>query len=394
MNSMGMAIGLTRKSVEPCNILGLVVLVVMFSQTAKVLAKSYIESCSSADRCSAFVSYRLELGTKLSEIAELFSVDAEGILGANNYDLTLVDTEDFVIPSQKLLRIPMSCACVNGIRRTDSTSYSVKVGDTLYIIATQTYSSLVTTQQIQQANDIADGEQLSIGQSLIIPFPCACHDSMLNGKATIFLTYAVDEGDSLEQIAKDFEANQTDLRTLNEIKDFSDIVAGDVIEIPISACTSSFGQSAADYNLMVAQGSYIVTAGGCVQCTCPNTFNEIHCTFTPMLITSCPKKTCIGSNLHIGEENAQKNASGCYIFSCIYGGYKGLIIISRLEVQNVTCQGMSCNLVCFLVFKELETVYQKICFKICISSFFTILTLEQSQKNIFRFEPCYNIVIG
>ncbi|KAJ7538941.1 hypothetical protein O6H91_11G069500 [Diphasiastrum complanatum] len=287
-------------------------------------AKSFIEPCATADSCSALVSYRLSSEMKIKDIALLFSVDTITLFGTNNIDLSLPDPENLIIAENETIVIPISCACINGIRRGNSTIYVVKSGDTLSAIASTTFGGLVSYQQVADANQITDPNKITVGQQLVIPFPCACHNALYNNRPAIFLSYLVQPGDSVDQIAANFSLTSANLMDLNNINSSSNLFAGDVVEIPVH-----------DYGLFVASGSYVITAQHCVQCSCSDSLQEVYCTPAPATLSgSCPSSACYGSNLTIGQLNSNPSFESCTVTSCVYDGFKRKSILSSLQVTT------------------------------------------------------------
>ncbi|KAJ7294713.1 hypothetical protein O6H91_05G064200 [Diphasiastrum complanatum] len=299
-------------------------------------AKSYIESCSAADKCSAFVSYRLPTFFKLGDIASMFNVNILGLLGANDFDLTQPHPEQVLLRPKQLVKIPVSCGCSDGIRQVDYIFYEVRSADSIQSIANDVFGGIVTPQQIEQANNISNSFSVSVGESIIIPFSCACNGNVFNNIPTIFVTYAVQAEDTTSSVAQAFGTAVSNLETLNDLQNFTTIVAGDIIAIPIAACTSSFRPIAADYGLIVANGTYVTTAANCIQCGCASIYLEVYCTPLPLVVNAaCPSETCSGTSLNIGESDDSQSLDGCQVQSCLYDGFQQSTIFSRLQSASL-----------------------------------------------------------
>ncbi len=156
--------------------------------------------------------YVVVLGDNLYSIARKFNVDVVDIINLNNLSSTVLT------PGQVLL-IP------NG--NTLNTTYIVKRGDTLYSIAN---SYGVTVDEIKKLNNLVSNT-LSIGQELLIPT-----DNTIT--ETNYEVYTVVPGDTLYGIANRYGV------TVDEIKNFNNLTSnllsvGQKLQIPIDTVTSS-----------------------------------------------------------------------------------------------------------------------------------------------------------
>ncbi|EFJ30845.1 hypothetical protein SELMODRAFT_89593 [Selaginella moellendorffii] len=294
------------------------------SMLAIAAAKSFIQSCNSASQCSSLVAYRTPAAQSLGAIAALFNIDTVSLLAANNLDLrSSLDpgSPQLVIAPRRIVKVPISCSCVDGIWRGNATLYKSRPGDTLASIADALFGKLVTAKQIAQANGIAAnfGGAVAAGSTLVIPFSCGCGDSLAGGGTALLMSYVVQGGDTVGELAREYGSLPGDFMALNGVANASELAAGDVVAVPIRACGSSFRRSAYDFGLVVANGSYIITAGHCVQCSClPNLQHG-----------SCPDMRCLGTNLTVGAMATAASVQGCNVTSCLYTGFKKKIILSR-----------------------------------------------------------------
>ncbi|CAL9136478.1 unnamed protein product [Musa textilis] len=98
------------------------------------------------------------------------------------------------------------------------------------------------------------------------------------------------------------------------------------------ACASMFPNSASDYGMIVANGTYAITASHCVQCSCgPGNLN-LYCT-PASLAVSCSSMQCSNSNLMLGNFTSQQTSAGCSVTSCNYGGFVNGSIVTRLTTS-------------------------------------------------------------
>lgn len=114
---------------------------------------------------------------------------------------------------------------------------------------------------------------------------------------------------------------------------------GDILAIPLPACASSFPKTASDHGLLVANGTYALTAGNCVQCSCgPGNLN-LYCT-PASLSGSCPSTQCSNSNVLLGNASTHATSAGCNVSSCSYGGFVNGTITTLLNTGlQPTCPG-------------------------------------------------------
>ncbi|CAL1412422.1 unnamed protein product [Linum trigynum] len=299
------------------------------AQTAT--AKSTIEPCSNSDSCSALLGYTLYTDLKVSEVASLFQIDPIALLTANSIDISYPDVENRILPSQLFLKIPISCSCVDGIRKSVSTHYKTRPSDTLAGIADSIYAGLVSADQIKEANSIQDPSVLDVGETLVVPLPCTCFNGTDNALPAIYLSYVVKDVDTLTGIAARYTTTISDLMNVNAMGSTA-IKAGDILAVPFPACASRFPRYASDSGLMVPNGSYAIVASHCVQCSCGPANLNLYC-MPASLAVSCSSMQCRGSNLMLGNVTQQQSSAGCNVTSCSYGGYVNDTIITTLSTS-------------------------------------------------------------
>ncbi|KAF3781085.1 LysM domain-containing GPI-anchored protein 1 [Nymphaea thermarum] len=297
------------------------------------LAKSTIEPCSVSDSCTAMVGYTLSTDLKVSEVATLFQVDPISLLSANAYDPSS-SPPSRILPAGLFLKVPFVCSCVDGIRSVASVVYHARASDTLESIATSVYGSLVSADQIRDANGIADPELILLGQPLRIPLPCSCFNRSDNGLPAIYLSYVVRPADTLMEIATTYSTTLSDLMAVNALGG-PVLKPGDILAIPLAACIPRFSMFASDAGLMVANGSYAITADHCVQCSCGPVNMNLFCA-PASLGASCESMHCRRSNLTVGSATSRLTSAGCNVTSCTYGGFVNgsLVNISSATVPR------------------------------------------------------------
>ncbi|KAI7754282.1 hypothetical protein M8C21_024798 [Ambrosia artemisiifolia] len=298
------------------------IIIIIFT-TTPTTSKSTIEPCSTTDSCTALLSYTLYTDLKVSELASLFQIDPFNLLSANSIDISSPDVVSHILPSQLFLNIPITCSCVDGIRKSVSTHYKTRPSDTLSNIADAVYGGLVSADQIKEANEFDDPTVLDVGMSLVVPLPCACFNGTDNNMPAVYLSYVVKDVDTLAGIAARYKTTVTDLMGVNALGNAA-VEDGDILAVPLSACASNFPRYASDYGLSVPNGGYAITAGHCVECSC----------------TPGSSMQCKGTNLMLGNVTVQQSSAGCNVTSCGYGGFvNGSIITTLSSSLQPRCPG-------------------------------------------------------
>ncbi|KAF8390133.1 hypothetical protein HHK36_024655 [Tetracentron sinense] len=315
----------------------LLLLSLIFIFPCIISAKSVIEPCKSSDSCSALLSYLLPWDSELSEIASRFQVNISDFLASNGVDPTKPFAETQILPAKSLTRVPISCPCVDGIRRSLSTIYTVQEADTLDSISVG-YGGLVSAEQIRSVNGINGKDPVASGQSLVIPLPCTCFNNLNNGITVVYLSYVVERGESLSSIGADYGTTVTNLEAVNGLEQ-PVIDPGDILAVPIPACSSA-NLDWRNESMIIPNGSYALTANNCIKCTCGPGILHIRCFPSGFAAVSCSHLQCKGSSLFIGDIYEKQSALGCNVSTCLYRGHYGRKIFRSLvnSSQN-QCSG-------------------------------------------------------
>ncbi|MCL7034513.1 hypothetical protein MKW94_018489 [Papaver nudicaule] len=130
-----------------------------------------------------------------------------------------------------------------------------------------------------------------------------------------------------------------DVKSDQSVGDRSSIFSRLVKDGIVGSCASNFPKSSADFGLAVPNGSYAITAGHCVQCSCgPGNLN-LYCQ-PASLAVSCSSMQCKSSNLMVGNVTAQPSGGGCNVNSCTYGGIvNGSIVATLSSTLQPRCPG-------------------------------------------------------
>ncbi|KAG6712086.1 hypothetical protein I3842_05G087600 [Carya illinoinensis] len=291
--------------------------------------------CSKAGAtCTALIEYVSPNNTNVTTIQSLFQVENfQNLLGANNFPTSTPSDKD--VTAKKKIRIPFTCLCDNGTGVSNHKPvYTVQEGDILDHIARDVFSGLVTYQQIADVNGLPDPNNITRGQELWIPLPCSCDE--VNGAKVVHYGMVVDAGSTVEVIAKQYGTTQATLLRLNNMTDPSELQAGQVLDIPLPACSSNVNSSSLDYPFLLANGTYVYTAYNCVKCKCDSANNyTLQCEPSELKSTNwtkCPAMQCQGADsLFIGN----KTSSGCNQTSCVYSGFTSKTILTSLVTESI-----------------------------------------------------------
>ncbi|CAJ1935435.1 unnamed protein product [Sphenostylis stenocarpa] len=293
-------------------------------------------NCNSANNatCRALVGYSHANGTTLGDIQTLFNVkQLVDILGANN--LPSNTSKHHVVGPSKVVKVPFPCRCSNETGLSDGVPlYKIKRGDTLFDIATTTFGGFMKWQQIQVANNIPDPNNITAGDTLYIPLPCSCDE--VDGSRVVHYAHLVAPQSTVESIAEQFGTTQQILLTINGISDPKTLQAGQILDVPLKACSSSVKNDSLDYPLLVANSTYAYTANECVKCKCDSSNNYmLQCQpsqHKPTNWSVCPSTQC-SSNVFIG--NTTSSTDSCNRAICAYTGYTLRNISAELVTQNI-----------------------------------------------------------
>ncbi|CAF2140567.1 hypothetical protein BRARA_B02278 [Brassica rapa] len=305
----------------------LLFLILASTLASTATSKSTIEPCSTSSTCNSFLGYTLYTDLKVTELASLFQADPVSILLSNSISTSYPDVENHVLPSHLFLKIPITCSCVDGIRKSTSTRYKTRTSDTLDSIAGSVYGGLVSPEQIQVANP--DIESLDVGTSLVIPLPCACFNGTDESLPAVYLSYVVRGVDTMGGIARRFSTTVADLTNVNAMG-APDINPGDILAVPLLACGSNFPKYATDYGLIIPNGSYALTADHCVQCSCALGSRSMYCE-PASLEVSCSSMQCRNSKFMLGNITSQETSAGCKLTTCTYNGFANGTILTTLS---------------------------------------------------------------
>ena len=188
---------------------------------------------ASADRL-----YTIESGDTLSEIADLYGTTVEVLQALNN----ISSPHDIQIG--QIIRIPdasvSSSPAVNagistsGGGASDPVAYTIRAGDTAYGIAEQLGVDL---QDLRELNPDTNLNQLSIGQTILVPRPGSSGATVQSAGSTQpevqeTSAYTVQAGDNGYDIALAHGISLDELRNLNPGINLATLHPGDTLFVP------------------------------------------------------------------------------------------------------------------------------------------------------------------
>ncbi|XP_020250419.1 chitin elicitor-binding protein-like [Asparagus officinalis] len=284
-------------------------------------------TCTSPSKstCHSLIGYTTPNATTLLRIKSLFQIKSLRSLLAATLSLhhrPSTQSEGLTTPGYWV-----RTACARG------PVYKVKAGDGLDSIARNVFNGFVTYQEIASASNITDPNLIVVGQGLVIPLPCSCDDA--EGERVLHYGHVAGKGSSLEGIGSEFGVSGEVLMRVNGLKDPKELQAGQVLDVPLRACSSSISSTSIDHDLRVPNGSYILTANNCVQCGCSSDSWQLDCKPTKGINSgSCPAAKC--DNMDMGNSTS---ISVCERSVCSYAGYNKTAIFTNLTTQSLCDNG-------------------------------------------------------
>ncbi|KAM3259557.1 hypothetical protein ACQJBY_051054 [Aegilops geniculata] len=284
-----------------------------------------------ASTCQALVSYSPPNATTLAAVRALFQLRSHRALLASN---NLPPSTPTTAPSPSPVRVRLPCLCSGGAGATfQRPTYKVRAGDTLDAVARGVFAGLVTYRDIAAANNVSDPNRVAVGQELWVPLPCSCDP--VGGEPVVHLTYVAPAGSSVAGIAEEYGTTEETILALNRMPDAKSLLAGQVLDVPLRACSSAISSSAIDRNLRVPNASYILTANNCIMCGCSSTTWQLDCQPTQGLTPSCPAAKC--GDLFLGNTSTSATST-CESTTCSYAGYTNgtsFTILANLTTSSV-----------------------------------------------------------
>lgn len=202
---------------------------------------------SAQDGSSGVVIHVVAWGETLSSIAARYGVTIEAIQSANN-----LATADRIFAGQRLV-IP---GAQGDAVRTQPGQHVVQPGENLYRISLR-YG--VSMEELAAANSLVNGDQVFVGQSLIIPVPGSVAAIPPQAATTIPPggVHVVQAGETLFSISRRYGISVSSLTTVNHLVNPSAIYAGQRLVLPGGAAASG----SPGYTPATSSTTHTVSAG-------------------------------------------------------------------------------------------------------------------------------------
>ena len=142
--------------------------------------------------------YTVQRNDSLYSIARKFNTTVDELIRLNNLTTTVLQIGD------KLL---VSGESSNTDVPSGDNTYTVKAGDSLYSIAKR-YNT--TADELKRINNLSSN-MLSIGQVLLLP------SNNGNDETTNYITYYVQRGDNLYNLAREYNTTVSEIKKLNNL---------------------------------------------------------------------------------------------------------------------------------------------------------------------------------
>ncbi|KAJ6697206.1 hypothetical protein OIU85_003559, partial [Salix viminalis] len=188
-------------------------------------SKGYL--CNGPQTCQSFVTFRSRKPYNTPvRIASLLASEASDIVAINNV------SAESAIPPDKMIIIPVTCSCFGNIYKNPA-PYTVKPGDTYYILAKEIYQGLSTCQAVISQN-YYEGEKMPVGVELQVPIRCACPSKNQTANGVISLvSYMPAEGDTLTRMGELFGVSPQSIMDANSISQNTTVNLFTPILIPL-----------------------------------------------------------------------------------------------------------------------------------------------------------------
>ncbi|KAK9058995.1 hypothetical protein SSX86_021614 [Deinandra increscens subsp. villosa] len=166
----------------------------------------------------------------LASISDLFSVSRPMIAKPSN----LTSLTSPLSPNRSLF-VPLTCTC-NSVNSTTNLSfakinYTIKAGDTFYLVSTAQFHNLTTYQSVEIANPTLVPINLTIGQDVIFPIFCKCPTkTQLQNNLNYLISYVFQPFDTISSVASRFGSTTSSIVEVNG----DNIRPSDTVFVPVS----------------------------------------------------------------------------------------------------------------------------------------------------------------
>ncbi|XP_065881462.1 lysM domain receptor-like kinase 4 [Euphorbia lathyris] len=184
--------------------------------------------------CEAFLIFKSQpFYNSVPTISSITSTNKEELAKLNQV------TPQSEFPLNKEVIVPVNCSCLGQYYQANSTYRVSNDYRTYYVIATRMYKGLSTCADIKRANTHSEFN-LSLDQELQVPLRCACPTlNQIRNGTNFLLTYPVNSGDSISDIADRFNVSLEIILDANGLGENSVIYTETTILIPLATKPTS-----------------------------------------------------------------------------------------------------------------------------------------------------------
>ncbi|KAI3702576.1 hypothetical protein L6452_28319 [Arctium lappa] len=165
----------------------------------------------------ALGSYNVEEGNDLTSISTYTNNnDINSIIKYN--PTTIPNNLDIQAPVR--INVPFSCDCINGEFLGHVFNYEVQSQDTYDVIAEQKYANLTTAEWVKMFNTY-DPNRIPDYARINVTINCSCGDSSVSREYGLFVTYPLQQGETLDSVSSAANLSSDLIRRYNPDADFS-----------------------------------------------------------------------------------------------------------------------------------------------------------------------------
>ncbi|KAL6222479.1 hypothetical protein ACLB2K_005871 [Fragaria x ananassa] len=220
----------------------MVCILLLFFFTSQILAQPAPQSNSTTSfscavdapsSCETYVAYFVESPgyMNLENISDLFGVSVASISQASN--LASGYTGQTRLIAGQLLLVPITCGCT-GNRSFANITYSIKSGDSYYVVSMYTFENLTRWPLVLEMNPALVPTLLQIGVKVIFPLFCKCPSKMYSDLGIKYLlTYVWQTNDDIFRVSAKFNVSALDISGANNFDNGSPVV-GQPVLIPLT----------------------------------------------------------------------------------------------------------------------------------------------------------------
>ncbi|OAY68236.1 lysM domain receptor-like kinase 4 [Ananas comosus] len=182
--------------------------------------------------CSTYLTFRaLPPYDSVAAVSSLLAANPSLLSQSNS-----LPSASSAFPIGAKLSVPVACSCSDGYYQSDA-PYTVKGGDTAFLIANNTFQALSTCQAItaRNLNNISSTGFVLSGANITVPLRCACPSSNQTRNGVKYLmSYLVDPGDTIYIISRMFGVQQQSILDANALSNSNNIYPFTTLLIPLS----------------------------------------------------------------------------------------------------------------------------------------------------------------